>query len=593
MQYGVLFLYVIYLLIPVRCQKETEEAQQDADRLQKDLEESQEKNKKLKAQLREQKQRAEELQSLLDEAIKDGPSNPKPHKPVCCLSHVLVITVILSLRFFQSKEPSTRPEPELVEDDEVVEEPESKQRAATKRKVTSPIEEEEVEVPLPPVLVGNALELGATLTPNFKGLLGNRGVWNKFPFSFLKESNVSFGAILLPVPAFTTTFVRSYQPIPGITPFAIAATTTIQRSLGECPPSFQIQATKQITERKVTVLTWSSGLLQWPGFLLEAFPALGLTAESFYASLEESSTLQLALKSFPKSSKSREFSHEGDFDDDEARRLEAEKEDVDRSEEAWDIALALAPGGAGIGLNYSRNLFSGKPMDDPAKSEWSSEGYFPMAKMDEARAVKLEVSSSLHLDGSIGWSVKGTRLISENTRIGLGLGITANNVAMTVTWRRLGQRVNLPVVVMPHRHHDAAALAAVFPWLAYCAVEFGYVRPRNRKLRRQAVARRHKELNKLIPQKRADSEQAIEMMSEQVHRRQAREESHDGLVITKAEYGYYPSQSKKPKSGFTEPRVIDVTIPVAALVDRGQLVISKKTVKVKDNSPVIESLSHC
>ena len=108
--------------------------------------------------------------------------------------------------------------------------------------------------------------------------------------------------------------------------------------------------------------------------------------------------------------------------------------------------------------------------------------------------------------------------------------------------------------------------------------------PRNRKLRRQAVARRHKELNKLVPKKRAESEQAIEMMAEQVQRRQAREESHDGLVITKAEYGYYPSQSKKPKTGFTEPRVIDVTIPVAALVDRGQLVISKKMVKVRQYS---------
>lgn len=439
-------------------------------------------------------------------------------------------------------------------------------------------EEEEIQVPLPPVLVGNALELGATVSPNFKGLLGTRGIWNRFPFSFLKESNVSFGALLLPTPAFTTTFVRSYQPVPGITPFNVAATTTIQRSLGQCPPSFQVQATKQLTERKVAVLTWNSGLLQWPGFLLEAFPALGLTAETFYAAMEDSSALQLALKSFSKPSKSQ-ASHDGDFDDEEARRLEAEKEDIDRSEEAWDIALALAPGGAGIGLNYSRNLFSGKPTDDPAKSEWSSEGYFPMAKMDEARAVKLEVSTSLHSDGSIGWTVKGTRLISENTRIGLGVGITANNVAMTVTWKRLGQRINLPVVVMPHRHHDAAALAAVFPWLAYCAVEFGYVRPRNRKLRRQAVARRHKELNKLVPKKRAESEQAIEMMAEQVQRRQAREESHDGLVITKAEYGYYPSQSKKPKTGFTEPRVIDVTIPVAALVDRGQLVISKKMVK--------------
>jgi DnaJ family protein C protein 11 len=223
-------------------------------------------------------------------------------------------------------------------------------------------------------------------------------------------------------------------------------------------------------------------------------------------------------------------------------------------------------------------------MDDPVRTEWSSEGYLPMAKMNEARAVKLQVESVIGLDGSIQWTVKGTRRVGENTKIGLGMGISANNVAMTVHWKRLGQNINLPVILMPHRHHDAAVLATAIPWVAYCAIEFGYIRPRDRRKRRQEVARRHKELNKLIPKKRAESNQAIELMRDHVARRQAREKHHDGLVVTKAEYGYYPSQSKKPKSGFTEPRVMDATIPVASLVYGGQLVIPKERVKVRQFS---------
>lgn len=76
-------LDIKHTLTHLRHQKETEDAQQDADRLQKDLEESAERNKKLKAQLREQKQRADELQALLDEAHNTGPSVSRPHKPVC------------------------------------------------------------------------------------------------------------------------------------------------------------------------------------------------------------------------------------------------------------------------------------------------------------------------------------------------------------------------------------------------------------------------------------------------------------------------------------------------------------------------------
>jgi DnaJ family protein C protein 11 len=69
-------------------------------------------------------------------------------------------------------------------------------------------------------------------------------------------------------------------------------------------------------------------------------------------------------------------------------------------------------------------------------------------------------------------------------------------------------------------------------------------------------------------------------MVDQVRRRQLREYEQDGLVIDRAEYGYWPPTDRKPKPGFEEPRTTDVFFPVANLVDRGQLVIGAKTVKV-------------
>lgn len=93
------------------------------------------------------------------------------------------------------------------------------------------------------------------------------------------------------------------------------------------------------------------------------------------------------------------------------------------------------------------------------------------------------------------------------------------------------------------------------------------------------MSRRHKQLKKQVPRKRAESLQAIELMTYQVRRRQEKEKAHGGLVITKAEYGYIPTESKKSRSR-AESQVIDVTVPVAALVDQGQLVVPKTMAQV-------------
>lgn len=63
-----------------------------------------------------------------------------------------------------------------------------------------------------------------------------------------------------------------------------------------------------------------------------------------------------------------------------------------------------------------------------------------------------------------------------------------------------------------------------------------------------------------------------------------RESEQDGLVIDRAEYGYWPPTDRKPRPGFEEPRTTDVSFAVANLVDRGQLVIGAKTVKVSEVS---------
>ncbi|TPR06908.1 DNA repair helicase rad25 family protein [Aspergillus niger] len=248
--------------------------------------------------------------------------------------------------------------------------------------------------------------------------------------------------------------------------------------------------------------------------------------------------------------------------------------------EAWQTNVIATPMQTTLSFVYSRNVFSGKTAYERLRSEWSSEGHHSLPEDNEPRSVRVNVETTVGLDLALGWHIEGTRQVGDFTRLGLGVGVRdMQGLVVTMSWSRLGQKIRVPVSVIPFGLVDAdvAAMAIICPWLAYCALEFGFIRPRERKRHRRAIARRQKQLRRLVPKKRAESQEAIDIMTEQVQRRQAKEAKQGGLVILRAEYGYYPS--KKDRESGREPEVTDVSIPVAALVDHGQLAIPKEMVK--------------
>ncbi|KAJ5919964.1 hypothetical protein N7454_009799 [Penicillium verhagenii] len=443
--------------------------------------------------------------------------------------------------------------------------------------------QEELQIRSAPFLAAKDIHLGATIVPNFSKLAGSKRILTWRPFTFLRDSSVIIEGNVLPVPSLKTSVTRTIQPIAGTRPITVSASTTIEHSLYESPPALDLRVSKQITKQKVAFAAWSSGPWEWPEFFSQRFTSLGMSPETLFATHDEVSNFQVGLISLPERRVTTiEDEGEGEGDDDDLlHQLAQKRKAAHRAAETWETFLQASPAGCALVLKYSRNLFTGKPSDDPVRSEWSGEGYFPMPRMEEARAVRLQISSIIAQDLTPSWTVQGTRKIGEYTTAGLGVGIAHTGVSMTVSWNRLGQGFNIPIIVCPanEANQDAAVFATLAPWLAYCAIEFGYIRPRDRRNRRQAAARRHNELKKLIPQKRTKSLEAIELMSEQVKRRQGKEAKQDGLVITKAEYGYDPSTSKKLRAKFPDSRLIDVTIPVAALVDQGQLGIPSNTIK--------------
>ncbi|KAE8328887.1 hypothetical protein BDV39DRAFT_191688 [Aspergillus sergii] len=446
------------------------------------------------------------------------------------------------------------------------------------------------KVPLPPIIASQEITLGASVNHVFGDVASQKGILSKRPFSFLRYSAVSVGAMVLPVPSVQANMVKAFTPVAGTKPFNVNFSSSFYKSPVKCPPAMAVQVMKEVGDRKHAYCRWQSGTISWPGAverLLSPFLDIGLDVDSAFTIPKQISQFQVGLLSLPKSHKQAAFmddydeQSEGEEEESEYQQLRSKQRAEDKVGEAWQIGFSVSPEASGLQLSYARNLFSGTAANDPVRSEWSSEGHYALPPANEPRSIRVEVVSTVNMDLSLSWKIEGSRQVGELTRMGLGVGVEGpHGLVMTVSWSRLGQKIKLPIAVCPIDmvNADAAALAVIFPWVAYCAWEFGFIRPRERKNRRRVIARRQKELKKLVPIKRAESLQATELMTEQVRRRQAKEERQDGLVITKAEYGHYPSKKKGNDVG-KEYEVVDVTIPVAGLVDRSQLVIPKNMVK--------------
>ncbi|OJI88181.1 hypothetical protein ABZX51_009188 [Aspergillus tubingensis] len=438
-------------------------------------------------------------------------------------------------------------------------------------------------LPLPYFLIANQINLGVGASQLFGGPYSVKGL-AKPPFAFMQNSVMSVNASVLPHPSLETTWTKSFVPIPGAKPISVQVDVDFDRSPQRAPPRFALKVTRQIGDRRFLVSSWSSGSLLWPKPFRHFFLPLiefGLNAETAMSVPTHPSFFQIGVVSQPKRQISpADVEEEVEDEDEEFEMLRRQQRKEIGAAEAWQTNVTATPMQTTLSFVYSRNVFSGKSAYERLRSEWSSEGHHALPEDNEPRSVRVNVETTVGRDLALGWHIEGTRQVGDFTRMGLGVGVRdMQGLVVTVSWSRLGQKIRVPISVIPFGlvDVDVAAMAIICPWLAYCALEFGFIRPRERKRHRRAIARRQKQLRRLVPKKRAESQEAIEIMTEQVQRRQAKEAKQGGLVILRAEYGYYPS--KKDRENGRGLEVTDVSIPVAALVDHGQLAIPKEMAK--------------
>lgn len=335
--------------------------------------------------------------------------------------------------------------------------------------------------------------------------------------------------------------------------------------------------------------TWSSGTLEWPDIVRAIFSPLFALGPEEDAYITNPSKFAIGLVCPPQRrselAEEEDEEEEGFADSDDAEHPVPPAAKFDPCE-TWSFEVNTSPESESITFNYRRDIFASNP-EEPLRSEWSAENHHAPQTTASSRAVRLQVQTALDSDFSLAWMIAGSRRVGELTRMGLGIGVQGNRgLVFSVSWSRLGQSVKVPIAVCPLRvfNYDIGAIAVILPWATYAAVEFGILRPRERRRRQRSIARRRKELKKLTLKRKAESLQATSLMADQVKRRQSREAENHGLVILKAEYGYFPSSSsrrRRTEEDENASQVIDVTIQVAALVDKRQLIISNQVIKVR------------
>ncbi|KAI1982369.1 hypothetical protein LOZ53_000076 [Ophidiomyces ophidiicola] len=436
-------------------------------------------------------------------------------------------------------------------------------------------EKETKQVAGPRALLAKNFSLGATLRHRVhippRDTSGASSILSPFSGDFAIE----IGSALLPSPTLHATISKGLQLIRGTKPFDITVNGTLSDLSLRTGPTINTSISKTIGFRGLAYCNWSTGQLFWPSLVSEFFASLTSNYGPF-AVPNHPSKFEIGYVALPVKRVSNQASESyADAENSDFLLDDTIEGNVAEPLETWGILLHSSPFSAQVSLNYSRTIFGGQPENAP-RSEWNYEGYHPQGILNGSRGVRLEVVTSVGLDLSVGWMVSGSRQVGTFTRMGLGVGLQGGKgLVCSVTWQRLGQSIKIPIMLCPvdFLDNDIAVLATMLPWIGYSIVEFGFLRPRERRRQKRVLARAEKRVESLIGKQKADALEATELMREQVKRRQEREMERDGLVIIEARYGYFPPQQSESHTNEQHRKEAIVTIPVAALVDQGQLAI--------------------
>lgn len=201
-------------------------------------------------------------------------------------------------------------------------------------------------------------------------------------------------------------------------------------------------------------------------------------------------------------------------------------------------ALRMDPPSVSVGLTSSSNTGSG----------WTVQTAIGLADVSISAdrgivakwlgGAKLKAGISLGTGSGANVFANGDRSISDSTR--LGVGVTAGlpgGVSLRLRFSRLGQKVNVPILLSPAPRSDLLIAAVAVPLAGLYALETFYLSPQKRRKVRGRLSELRRDNWELIKERKQAAEEGVKVLRTQAKKRASSERQKGGLIIVEAFYG--------------------------------------------------------
>ncbi|KAL9622471.1 MAG: hypothetical protein Q9160_003147 [Pyrenula sp. 1 TL-2023] len=429
------------------------------------------------------------------------------------------------------------------------------------------------KVLLPPSISTRGLSLGATTQISFPEIDGEVQGWGNKLQKLLARTDVELGAIVLPTRTLFAGFSRPFSPLGGTQPVIVSGKATVQRSLFAMPPMVALGAQRRLGSSSIGYLSWSAGSVFWPssiGSRLASLIPATPPDQPLQIISTQSSSLTIGFATHP-------VQDSPEVSDIQTPDTESSKLTPVAPYYSLDVS-ATPEAEPSLTANYSLYVFRGKQsVQTSPLSSFSVTTYTPPLPPifpSPPSPLRFTLSTTLTPSGIISYSLKGARPVTPFTFLNLSVSFhTSLGLTLSLTLTRLGQSLSIPIALYPvaSTTRSVVSFAIAIPLATYAALDFCMLQPRARRARERALKRFARRIAHVTKKRREEALETVELMRGHVARRQDRERGEGGLVIEEAWWGGASKSGREVEA--------DVTIPLAGMVEKGQLVLRRQVRK--------------
>ncbi|KAI0548904.1 hypothetical protein F4679DRAFT_288692 [Xylaria curta] len=239
----------------------------------------------------------------------------------------------------------------------------------------------------------------------------------------------------------------------------------------------------------------------------------------------------------------------------------------------WTVSASAKPQYYSVSAKYSRDI--------NLSALWlrRSRAASPETRHSLSEVANNTARRRFRAEAEIGIGSYNTRLLAFRclkrvgllSKAGFEMGFGTYSLYLSVYWSRLDRRINVPFFICSRSRANfkTLLLTTLVPFASFALWElWDQYRYRKRRKQRLATLQGWQYTQK----RRSEADTLASLMAPAVERRQRSEARENGLVILSAKYGI-KARGASDATAWGAAEVADVTIPVAALVDRNRLLI--------------------